>query len=129
MKYRKGESGNPDKKFKSGAEAQEAGRKGGIRSQEVQHEKARLTEALRILLEREYTNKKGETFTGFEIAAIGQFKQIQNGDTRAFKLAAELLGEYRKNIDLTSGGQPVNVQVPDQETADILQQVLNSEND
>lgn len=129
MKYQKGESGNPDKKFKSGEQAQEAGRKGGIASGESKREKNRLTDALRILLERQYTNKKGETSTGFEIAAIGQFKQLQKGDVKAFKLAAELLGEYRKNIDLTSGGQPINVQVADQETADLLDKVLKREND
>lgn len=109
-------------------EAKERGRKGGLASGVSRKKKQDLTSALRILLEREYKNKKGEVATGYEIAVAALFKRIQQGDVKALKYASELLGEYRRNIDISTDGMAVRIEVSSQETAEALGRIIGENN-
>lgn len=103
-------------RFKSNEEATEAGRKGGIASGEKKRKVKSLKEALSILLEMDHTSKSGETKTGYEIVAIGLYNKAVKGDTKAAKLLAELVEQYKHLADITSNGQTINVAVRDAST-------------
>lgn len=109
-------------------EAKEQGRKGGLASGVARKKKQDLTSALRILLEREYKNKNGDVATGYEIAVAALFKRIQQGDVKALKYASELLGEYRRNIDISTTGMAVKIEVSDQRTAEALDKIIGENN-
>lgn len=126
-RFVKGQSGSPEKRFTAG-QAQEIGRKGGLASVASKKKKQDLTSALRILLEREYKNKNGDVATGYEIAVAALFKRIQQGDVKALKYASELLGEYRRNIDISTTGMAVKIEVSDQRTAEALDKIIGENN-
>ena len=108
------EEGNPigaETRFKAGAEQGEIARRGGYASQKAQREKKSLKNALKALLEMDHTNKQGEKKSGYEVIAIGLYNKAMKGDTKAVKLMAELVEEYRQKVDLSSGGQPFELKV------------------
>lgn len=120
--------GNKEGRKFNGGSAAENGRKGSLASAASKRKKQDLTSALRILLEREYKNKKGEVATGYEIAVAALFKRIQQGDVKALKYASELLGEYRRNIDISTDGMAVRIEVSSQETAEALGRIIGENN-
>lgn len=97
-------------------EAKKNGQKGGIASGEKRRKVKSLKEALSILLEMDHTSKSGETKTGYEIVAIGLYNKAVKGDTKAAKLLAELVEQYKHLADITSNGQTINVAVRDAST-------------
>ena len=58
------------------SEARENGKKGGIASGKARRQKKLLRECLEILLEKEMTDKKGETMTGAEALSAKLFKEV-----------------------------------------------------
>lgn len=126
-RFVKGQSGSPEKRFTAG-QAKEIGRKGGFASAASKKKKKDLTSALRILMEREYKNNHGDVATGYEIAVAALFKRIQQGDVKALKYASELLGEYRRNIDISTTGMAVKIEVSDQRTAETLDKIIGENN-
>lgn len=109
--FEKGQSGNEEAKFRTGKEQQEIARQGGIASGEARRRVKSLKEALTILLEQDHKSKSGEVKTGFEIIAISLYKKAILGDTKATKLLSELVGEYKHQTDITSGGVPFELKV------------------
>ena len=72
--------------------AKARGHNGGVRSGQVRREKRSLRESLINLLE--YKNMEG---SGYERAAIALFNKVLAGDTKAFELLRDSIGE--KPID------------------------------
>jgi hypothetical protein len=59
----------------------------------------------------DHRSKSGEVKSGYEVIAIGLYNKAMKGDTKAVKLMAELVEEYRQKVDLSSGGQPFELKV------------------
>lgn len=112
--------------FKSGQEAAENGRRGGIASGEAKREKGRLRSALEALLEKDYSTTKGDIYTGAELIAVGLFNRAKSGDPRAVKLFAEIVDEYKQSVEVTSDGQAVNIVVQGKGTETALQTILSN---
>lgn len=87
--------GNPDTQFKSGREAAENGRKGGIASGESKRERKTLREYLQIALDAEIKDKNsGETYTKWQATAISIANGMAKGNVKMIDSGAKLLGEY-----------------------------------
>lgn len=111
---------NADKtQFKSGKEAVEAGRKGGIASGESKRRKKELRECIEMLLEREIKANNGEVLTGAEAIALKQFEKALKGDTRAFEVVRDTAGQ--KPIER------VQMTEVDQATIDEVEKIFNDE--
>lgn len=105
-------------------EASKNGKKGGVASGKARREKRSLKEALLGLLNDTYQNKKGETASGYEIMMLGLFKRAQDGDPKAVKLVAELIGEYKQSVDVTGTITAPEIVVSNPATAEKLKNIL-----
>lgn len=74
-------------------EQRELARKGGKASGEARRKKRDLKMCMQILLEKEITNKKGETYTGAEAISMKQFEKALKGDAKAFELIRDTSGQ------------------------------------
>lgn len=109
------------------SEQREIRSKGGKASAKARMAKKTFRDLLEVNLATTATNSStGEVRTIKDIGMIELAKQVKQGNLKAIKLAAELLGEFRHNVDLNSEGMKVNVSVADKETADLLQKVINA---
>ena len=68
-------------------------RKGGQKSGETRRNKKLLRECLEMLLEKEITDKSGNTMTGAEAMAARVFKQALKGDLKAFEIVRDTAGQ------------------------------------
>ena len=122
------EKGNTSgQRFPKGDAQRETARKGAIASNEKKRQIKSLKEALSALLEMEHTSKQGEKKTGFEVIAIGLYNKAMNGDTKAVKLLSELVGEYKQNVDLTSGGKVLNFNNVSEETRKNIEKLYDTD--
>lgn len=72
----------------------EEARKGGLKSAETRRRKKDLREALEILLDKEYTDKKtGETMQGIEVVTAALFKEAAKGNVKAFNTLRDTIGQ------------------------------------
>lgn len=67
--------------------------KGGKASGKARREKRMLRDALQELLDREYTDKQGNTADGTTILAAQLFKKAQKGDLRAWQILRDTVGQ------------------------------------
>ena len=74
-------------------EAVKNGRKGGIASGEARRNKRDIRMALEALLEKEYKDKSGNVMTGVEAIALKQMEKAMKGDTRAFEVVRDTVGQ------------------------------------
>ena len=79
--------------FRSGKQAVENGRKGGIASGEVRKAKKSLREAMQILMDADLTGKDGKTMTGTEAMAARAFQAALKGDWKAWELVRDTAGQ------------------------------------
>lgn len=79
--------------FRSGEEAVENGRKGGVNSGESRRNKKLLRECLEMLLEKEMSSKSGETMTGAEALAAKLFSEAMKGNVKAFEVLRDTAGQ------------------------------------
>lgn len=108
------EQGNPigtETRFQAGAEQGEIARKGGQASGEARRQKKSLKNALLALLEMQHRSKGGEVKTGYEVMAVTLFNKAMKGDTKALKLMAELVDEYRQKVEVGNDGRPFELKV------------------
>lgn len=108
------EQGNPigtETRFQAGAEQGEIARKGGQASGEARRQKKSLKNALLALLEMQHRSKGGEVKTGYEVMAVALFNKAMKGDTKALKLMAELVDEYKQKMEIGSNGSPFELRV------------------
>ena len=79
--------------FRSGKQAVENGRKGGIASGEARKAKKSLREAMQILMDADLTGKDGKTMTGTEAMAARAFQAALKGDWKAWELVRDTAGQ------------------------------------
>lgn len=79
--------------FRSGEQAVENGRKGGIASGEARQAKRSLREAMQILMDADLTGKDGKTMTGTEAMAAKAFQAALKGDWKAWELVRDTAGQ------------------------------------
>ena len=66
---------------------------GGKASGEARRNKRDLREALELLLDKDYTDKKGVTRSGTESLATAIFSKALKGNTKAWELVRDTLGQ------------------------------------
>lgn len=74
-------------------EQREIQQKGGIASGEARRRKRDLRLALEMLLEKEYTDKKGNVATGAEVISTKLFEQAMKGNVKAFETIRSTVGQ------------------------------------
>lgn len=97
-------------------EARQRGRKGGRRSGEERRKRRDLKIALETLLESDIKNRKGEVKSGAEALAIALFDKALHGDTKAFEIIRDTVGQ--KPAD------KIQVEEISQETIDEIQKAI-----
>lgn len=107
--------------FKSGCEAVENGQKGGIASGEARRRKRDIRKALEILLEKDYTDKHGNTMSGAEAIALKQLEKALKGDTKAFEVVRDTVGQ--KPVEKVAFGATDEAK---SELAELLEQRKNA---
>ena len=87
--------GNPETQFKSGREAVDAGRKGGIASGESKRARKTLRAELEALLAVHPIDKDGkESEMSYQSAITAALmKKALKGDTKAFEIIRDTIGE------------------------------------
>jgi hypothetical protein len=73
--------------------SQEEAKKGGIASGEARRRKRDIRLALEALLEKEYTDKHGNTLSGAEAIALKQMEKALKGDSKAFEIVRDTAGQ------------------------------------
>lgn len=66
---------------------------GGIASGEARRRKKLLRECLEELLDKDITDKSGNTMTGAEAMAVKVFQQALKGDLKAFEIVRDTAGQ------------------------------------
>ena len=99
-------------------EQREISSKGGKASGEARRKKKLLRECLEILLEKEMTDKKGETMTGAEALSAKLFKEAMKGNVKAFEVLRD-----------TAGQKPVEKVIVSEIDADVISEVERMIND
>ena len=79
--------------FRSGEQAVENGRKGGIASGEARKAKKSLREAMQALMDADLTGKDGKMMTGTEAMAAKAFQAALKGDWKAWELVRDTAGQ------------------------------------
>jgi hypothetical protein len=88
-------------RFRTGNEQAEIARRGGKASGRKRREKREFKELLELAFSTMVTNKQtGEQASRKEVSAIRLVEKCTNGDLKAIKLAAELLGEKKAQVEL-----------------------------
>lgn len=100
-------------------EARKNGRKGGKASAEARRQKKLLKECIEILLERNITDKSGNTMTGAEAMAVRAFQDALKGNYRAWELIRDTAGQ--KPVE------KVRVSDIDPDLAKEIEKMLNDE--
>ena len=107
------------------------GRNGGLKSAEKRRENKRLREIADIVGERGIdvalpdNTKQHMTFK--EATIFAQYKRaIMEGDTSAARFLAELLGELKQQVSVSTEG--MTIVVGSQQTADAIQNIITNEN-
>ena len=99
-------------------EQREISSKGGKASGEARRKKKLLRECLEILLEKEMTDKKGETMTGAEALSAKLFKEAMKGNVKAFEVLRD-----------TAGQKPVGKVIVSEIDTDVIDEVERMIND
>lgn len=124
-KFEKGNTiGN---RFPTGEKQTETARAGGKASAAAKKERKSLKDALLALLEMEHKGKNGEIAKGYEVIAIGLYNKAMHGDTKAIKLLSELVGEYKQQTDITSGGKALNIVVRSEDTKAAIEKLYDAD--
>ena len=105
-------------KTPTSSEARKNGKKGGIASGEARRRKKLLRECLEELLEKDITDRSGNTMTGAEAMAVKVFQQALKGDLKAFEIVRD-----------TAGQKPVEKVVVSEIDIDVIDEVERMVND
>ena len=105
-------------------EAAENGRKGGIASGEARRRKRDLRLALEILLEKEYTDKKGKVMTGAEAITTKLFEQAMKGNVKAFETIRSTVGQ-----DPVQKVEQVNIDAEYEQSVEYVRRLMEDDNE
>lgn len=82
--------------------SQEEAKKGGVASGEARRRKRDIRLALEALLEKDISDKHGNTMSTAEAIALKQIEKALKGDTKAFEVVRDSAGQKPNDrIDLT----------------------------
>lgn len=85
-------------------ERKELARKAGIKSGEARRAKKTMKEMLDYLLEKEITNTKGEKASTLEAISVSLIKQAMSGNTKAFEVIRDTIGQkITEKLDISGG--------------------------
>lgn len=73
--------------------SKEEAKKGGIASGKARAEKRDLRKALELLLEQNFTDRKGVTRTGAQAITEKLFSEVMKGNVRAFEVLRDTVGQ------------------------------------
>lgn len=93
-------------KIPTSSEARENGRRGGKASGEARRRKKLLRECLEELLEREMTDKSGNTVSGAEALAVKLFKKAMDGNVKAFEVLRDTSGQKPVEKNMVADVEP-----------------------
>lgn len=87
---------------RSESEVRKLNSKGGVNSGEARRRKRDIRLALEALLEKDISDKHGNTMSTAEAIALKQIEKALKGDTRAFEVVRDSAGQKPNDrIDLT----------------------------
>lgn len=87
---------------RSESEVRELNSKGGVNSGEARRRKRDIRLALEALLEKDISDKHGNTMSTAEAIALKQIEKALKGDTRAFEVVRDSAGQKPNDrIDIT----------------------------
>lgn len=107
------------------SEARENGKKGGIASGEARRKKKLLRECLEILLEKEITDKKGETMSGAEALSTKLFAEAMKGNVKAFEVLRDTAGQ--KPVEKVQMNADVNIAESAERLSNMFEQIKNEQ--
>jgi hypothetical protein len=114
---------------RSPEKAKEIRSKGGKARQEQRKAQKSFRDLLQACLDLEQKNAQtGETKSLKDLGMLRLANQVSQGNLKAIKLAAEIMGEYKQKINLDTEDSGLVVVVRSKETADKLQKVIDLEN-
>jgi hypothetical protein len=118
-----------DLRDRSPEKAREIRSKGGKARQEQRKEQKSFRDLLQACLDLEQKNgQTGETKTLKDLGMLRLANQVSQGNLKAIKLAAEIMGEYKQKINLDTEDNGLVVVVRSNETAEKLQRAIDLEN-
>lgn len=85
--------------------ASEMGKKGAAKSAESRRNKKLLKDCLEILLDKMMDGEDGDKITGSEAISTSLFKRALEGDTKAFEIIRDTIGQ--KPVDKVQATQTV----------------------
>ena len=100
-------------------EQREIQQKGGVASGEARRRKKDLRLALEMLLEKDYPDKAGNTFSGAEAISVKLFEQAMKGNVKAYETIRATVGQ--------DPVQKIQVQEISQEVIDELEKIVLDE--
>lgn len=114
---------------RSPEKAREIRSKGGKARQEQRKEQKSFRDLLQACLDLEQKNNQtGEKKTLKDLGMLRLANQVSQGNLKAIKLAAEIMGEYKQEINLDTEDNSLVVVVRSNETAEKLQRAIDLEN-
>lgn len=114
---------------RSPEKAREIRSKGGKARQEQRKEQKSFRDLLQACLDLEQKNAQtGEKKTLKDLGMLRLANQVSQGNLKAIKLAAEIMGEYKQKINLDTEDNSLVVVVRSNETAEKLQRAIDLEN-
>ena len=105
-------------------EQREIQQKGGIASGEARRRKRDLRLALEMLLEKEYTDKKGNVATGAEAISTKLFEQAMKGNVKAFETIRSTVGQ-----DPVQKVEQVNIDAEYKQSVDYVKSLMEDDDE
>lgn len=104
--------------------SQEEAKKGGIASGEARRRKRDLRKALEMLLEKDYTDKKGNIATGAEAISTKLFEQAMKGNVKAFETIRSTVGQ-----DPVQKVEQVNIDAEYEQSVEYVRRLMEENDD
>lgn len=105
-------------------EQREIARKGGKASGEARRRKRDLRRALEMLLEKDYTDKKGNIATGAEAISTKLFEQAIKGNVKAFETIRSTVGQ-----DPVQKVEQVNIDAEYEQSVEYVRRLMEENDD
>lgn len=99
--------------------------KAGKASGEARRKKKLLRECLEILLEKEITDKKGETMSGAEALSTKLFAEAMKGNIKAFEVLRDTAGQ--KPVEKVQMNADVNIAESAERLSNMFEQIKNEQ--
>lgn len=96
--------------------------KGGKASAEARRKKRDLRRALEILLEKDYTDKKGNVATGAEAISTKLFEQAMKGNVKAFETIRSTVGQ-----DPVQKVEQVNIDAEYEQSVEYVRRLMEND--